>query len=215
MRFFFDSSQRPTQSEFRINETPAYFELATLIADPDMPGASYFYVIPQSATSKLVAACWGREPDAMLKLFADPNFGADWFRVFCETFPIQGQLFQNGMDERYSDAALVRFDDPDTGEPIWSVVTIVGNIDPSAGPDDPSMADDYGLVGPQRFLAHSRMVAAYELVGTKSFLAAQEYANNEISAFNKTKMMAKGAWKGYLEGLDLGARWMMRLGLGQ
>jgi hypothetical protein len=213
VRFFFDPTQRPAQSEFRVRETPSYYELETLINDPEMPGASYFYVMPQSSTSMLVAACWGREPDAVVALFADPNFGDDWFKVFCETYPIQGQLFRNGNDERYSDGALVRFGDPDDGEPKWFVVTVVGNIDPLVEPDDPSAANDYGFVGHQRFLAHPRMAAAFELVGMKSFLAAQEYFTNEISSVNKAKIYAKGAWKGYLEGLEIGTRWMTRLGM--
>jgi hypothetical protein len=213
MRFFFDSTQRPVRSEFHLNETPAYFELETRISDPEMPGASYFYVIPHSQTSMLILANWGRDPDAMVAQFNDPKLGADWFKVFCETFPIQGRLFTNGIAERYSEAALLRIIDPDNGEPTWSVVTVVGNIDPRAEPDDPETADAYGLTGYQRFLMHSRMRAAYELVGTQSFLAAHEYVSNQISTVNKLKMMAKGGWYGYVEGLDTGAKWIARLGL--
>jgi hypothetical protein len=211
MRFFFDSSQRPTRSEFRVKETPSYIELETRIADPEMPGASYFYVIPQSATSVLVAACWGRDPDAFARLFSDPKFGKDWFRVFREAYPVLGTLFQNGVDERYSEGALIRFNDPYDGEPKWSVVTIVGNIVVGGETDDPDEADAYGLVGSQRFLTHSRMTSAYELVGAKSFIAAQEYATNKISGAAKARLVAKGAWHGYLEGLDAGMKWMGRL----
>jgi len=212
MHFFFDGSQRPVKSEFHVRETPSYYEFETRISDPEMPGASYFYVIPQSATSMLVAACWGREPDAVAALFADPKFGDDWFKVYCDTYPIQGELFRNGFEERFSEGALIRLIDPGDGEPKWAVVTVVGNIDPLAEPDDPETADAYGLTGHQRFLASSRMAAAFELVGMKSFLAAQEYATREISITNKAKMMAKGAWQGYVEGLDAGAKWMRRLG---
>jgi hypothetical protein len=215
MRFFFDPSQRPTRSEFLVNETPSYIELETRINDPEMPGASYFYVIPQSETSVLVAACWGREPDAMMTQFSNPKFGKDLFRAFCEAYPIMGTLFKNGMDERYSDGALIRFRDPNDGEPKWSVATVVGNIVVGSQTDNPDEADEYGFVGSQRFLTHSRMMSAYELVGTKSFFAAHEYATNKISGTAKAWLVAKGAWQGYLEGLDAGMKWTQRLsGLG-
>lgn len=213
MHFFFDTSQRPTRSEFRVHETPSYFELETRLSNPDLTGVSYFYVIPQSVTSMLVAACWGRELDAVAKLFANPKFGNDLFKVYAETYPIQGQLFRNGFEARYSEGAFLSLTDPGDGEPKWCVVTVVGNIDPNAEPDDSDAADAYGLVGDRRFLADSRMTAAYELVGTKSFLAAQEYATRKISTVNKARLVAKGAWQGYVEGLDTGAKWIKRLGL--
>ncbi len=160
----------------------------------------------------LIVACWGREPDAVAALFADPRNGKDWLKVYCDTYPIQGQLFRNGFSEQYSDGALIRLSDPDDGEPKWSVVTIVGNIDPLAGPDDNLLADAYGLTGHQRFLTHSRIAAAIELVGTKSFLAANEHVTRNVSTANKARMVAKGAWQGYLDGLDAGTKWMTRLG---
>jgi hypothetical protein len=211
MRFFFDSSVRTAQSEFLVRETPAYWELITSLNEPDLKGASFFYVIPQSEYSVLTAACWGHDPDAMYQLFLDKNFGDDWLKVFCETYPIQGQLILNGIHERFSDGALVSLLDPDDGETKWFVVTVVGNIEVGSEPDDQTSADEYGLVGNQRFLMHSRLQEAIQLVGLKSFEAAIEYQANEISTVNKAKMYAKGAWKGYVGALDDGAKWMSLL----
>lgn len=81
-----------------------------------------YYIIPRSANSIFVATCWERLFD---DLFADEES----LKVAVQTWNLLAQLLTNGLEERYSEGAMLRLEDYDTGETKWFLVSISGNID--------------------------------------------------------------------------------------
>jgi hypothetical protein len=200
MKFFADMATKPSQEGTVINGTPAYIELATHSPNADPPGSSYLYVVPTDEHSYIVSACWERQFDQLSELIADPKLGKLWLKVLLETFPVFGSLVVSGIEGYYSDAAIVNMADPDDGESKWFTATVVGNMSVQSAED----------------LEQRRFIEAYELILGKSFTVAGELATNEISTASKLKLMAAGAWHGYVEGLEIQTKWMARLaGFGQ
>ncbi len=120
MRFFLDStSGRDLQGdEVKFKATNCYLEL-----EHEMEGVYLVhYVIPRNNTSVFLATCWDRAFDELLS-------DEDSLETAVETWPTLGQLLVNGIEDRYSEGALIKLEDFDTGEPKWFLASICGNID--------------------------------------------------------------------------------------
>jgi hypothetical protein len=120
MRFFLDStSGKDLEGDgLKFKVTNCYLEL-----EHEMDGVYLVhYVIPRNSTSVFIATCWDRIFDELLS-------DEDSLETAVETWPALGQLLVNGIEDRYSDGALIKLEDFDTGEPKWFLASVCGNID--------------------------------------------------------------------------------------
>lgn len=121
MRFFVDTisgAGLQGDDEVKYKVTNGYIEVEYAVDEVYL----VVYLIPRSESSIFVTACWDRTIDELLE-----NVG-DMETVF-DTWPKLGQLMVNGLEDRYSEGALIKLEDPDTGEPKWFVASVAGNLD--------------------------------------------------------------------------------------
>lgn len=196
MKYWVDLSARPTESKDLMVGTPAYLEVQSHRADP--PGISYTYVTPLAATDFLVSSCWGHEFDRFQEFIGDAKLGDKWISAYGEAWPAFEQLLRNALGGRYASGALVNAEDPDDGERKWHVVTFVGNCIPKETYEE--VAND------------QRIIEACQSVYLRSASLLEQMASGrDLSIGTKTMMLARGAWSGYLKGLDTSLVWIERL----
>jgi hypothetical protein len=195
MRFWLDLTATPWKEQTVFHGTPSYVEVQTHSLDPR--GISYVYVIPVEPGSYVVAACWGHQFDPLVEFMTDPKLGKDWVQAYSETWPTFGELLNNAANARYSAGSLVNFEDLDDGDREWFVATFVGNTIP--------------VETTTELFDEPRVVEATQLVIGRSIQLAEEMQTRQFSGMNKVKMMAKGAFAGYTQGMDMSAVWLSRL----
>lgn len=124
MRYFIDSTPGPNavgDEDLMFRVTNNYFELVYPIDKH-----SYFIIniIPRNDYSAFVACCLGDCFDEVLDNLDD----ADYRETICDTWPLFARLLQNGVRDKYSEGALIKLEDIDTGDTKWFLASVAGNI---------------------------------------------------------------------------------------
>ncbi len=123
MRYFIDSNSDPSLEgdDVKYKVTNCYIEF-------EYPGDDFFfvlYLIPKTSNSVFIATCWERAFDEILDNLDDE----DYVETMTETWPTLARLLANGINDRYSEGALIKLEDFDTGEPKWFLASVCGNLD--------------------------------------------------------------------------------------
>jgi len=190
MRFWMDFDAETTAEQHVLFGTPSYLEYQTHSLDPS--GISYVYIMPLESSSFIVSACWNHAFDHFIEYIFHPKMGDDWISAYSEAWPTFGTLLRNAANGLYSAGSLVNFEDPDDGERKWHVATFVGNTMPKETYEE--VADD------------PRIVDASQLVFLQSAELAEEMnSGKDIGTATKAKLLAKGAFSGYTQGLGVPA----------
>lgn len=109
-------------SEVRVRATRGYFEVEYK-AQSEIYLTLYY--IPRSESSVFIAACWDHAFDGPIEGLSDD----DALETVTQTWPTLAQLLANGIEDRYSQGALIVLEDPDCGEKKWFVASVAGNLD--------------------------------------------------------------------------------------
>lgn len=118
-----DNTKLKEDDRVGIRATRAYVELE--LARDEF--SIHLYFIPKTEHSMFVVANLDHAFDGLETHLQD----ADMRTVIVETWPRFAQLLVNGMEDRYSQGALIRLEDADDGETKWFVASVLGNIDMS------------------------------------------------------------------------------------
>jgi hypothetical protein len=100
-------------------QTDLYVEFEQTIEDKYM----VWYLIPRDKHSYFIATCWV-ELERVFQPVRDGEIDLD--DVF-DTWPSMQRLIKNGKNEKFSEGALIRDSDLDTGDATWFLLSIVGN----------------------------------------------------------------------------------------
>lgn len=183
MRYFMDSV--PGQNVIGDNDslmfrsTNNYFELIYPIDE-----SSYIVVnvIPRNDYSCFVATCFDDGFDEVVENLNDD----DYAEVVCDTWPLFAQLLQNGARDKYSQGALIKLEDFDTGDVKWFLASVAGNLS----------FDDLGSL-----LSSEQMENAIKVVLDKTADLCNELTTKTPS---NVKYFFKGMGQGLLALLALG-----------
>lgn len=124
MRFFIDStpgSDAIGDDDLMLRTTNNYLELIYTI---DKSTYLIINIIPRNNYSAFVAACFGDCFDDVLENFNDK----DYIETVCDTWPLFANLLNNGVKDKYSEGALIKMEDIDTGDNKWFLASIAGNL---------------------------------------------------------------------------------------
>lgn len=124
MRYFIDSTPgRDTigDEDLMLRATNNYFELIYTI---DKSTYLIINIIPRNDYSAFVATCLGDGFDEVLENFDDE----DYVETVCDTWPLFVKLLNNGLKDKYSEGALIKLEDIDTGDRKWFLASVAGNI---------------------------------------------------------------------------------------
>ncbi len=124
MRYFIDSTPGRDaigDENLMLRATNNYFELIYKIDE-----STYFIIniIPRNSYSAFVATCLGDCFDEVINNFNDD----DYVEMMCDTWPLFMKLLQNGANDKYSEGALIKLEDIDTGDNKWFLTSIAGNL---------------------------------------------------------------------------------------
>lgn len=124
MRFFIDSTpgcEAVGDENLMLHATNNYIELIYTIDE-----SAYFIVniIPRNNYSAFVATCLGDCFDEVVDNLDDE----DYVETLCDTWPIFVNLLKNELKDKYSEGALIKLEDIDTGDPKWFIASIAGNL---------------------------------------------------------------------------------------
>jgi hypothetical protein len=124
MDYFISQAPNPNaqgDDEFKLLATNCYFELNYKIDD-----STYLivYLLYRSANSVFVATCWGDTFDGIIRNLDDD----DYVEILHDTWPTLTNLLANGINDKYSNGALIKLEDPDDGDSKWFVASVAGNI---------------------------------------------------------------------------------------
>ena len=125
MRFFLDDISGKNlegDDEFKYQVTNCYIEFEYKLQDETF---AVVYLIPKDNHSVLVATCW----DTIFDFVLENSDDEDFWETVCETWPDIAQLIANGIQDQYSEGALIKFEDFDTGDLKWFLASIAGNLD--------------------------------------------------------------------------------------
>jgi len=169
----------PTEPMIRV--TDAYFEFGFPRETSDRQptsAVSYLYVAPDGDTGLTLLTFWDDLFDQHFELMDNPQFGDDWARIIASTYPTFGRLIDNGLHDRYGEAAVVRSVDPDTTKPGWFIVARVGNL-----------AWDHQNL--ETLLDNDRVTTAVRRLEDLCDLVLVELATNKIGLADRARMIAK------------------------
>lgn len=166
MRFFLDntSGKGLEGDEIKFKVTNSYIEVEYELNEL----YAVLYFIPRSNTSFFIATCWDDVFDSILGEVEDE----DDLDTIVATWPSLAQLLANGIKDKYSNGALIKLEDADTGEPKWFVASVAGNL---------NLESEEGLF-------NERTAEISQLVLTKSlelFVQLQENKPSLLRAFGK------------------------------
>jgi hypothetical protein len=118
----------------RYRHTPGYSELELPLTDGEF---GVCYVMPRDEHSIWVCCCLVDTFTPLVESFLSVNelIQAALLRSYRETWPQVMELLDNGMNHRYSPAALIVLEDPDDATGRWFVASVVGNL-PSLSLED-------------------------------------------------------------------------------
>ena len=124
MRYFIDSTpgrDAVGDENLMLRATNNYIELIYTINE-----STYFIVniIPRNNYSAFVTTCLGDCFDKVVDNLDDE----DYVETLCDTWPIFVNLLQNGLKDKYSEGALIKLEDIDTGDHKWFIASIAGNL---------------------------------------------------------------------------------------
>ena len=108
--------------DLKLRATNSYIELIWTI---ETGCYIKIYLVPRSEHSIFVLACYDNAFDTILENIDDEDYSS----TVRDTWPLLTQLLINGGNDRYSEGALIRAEDSDTGDTKWFLATVVGNID--------------------------------------------------------------------------------------
>lgn len=106
--------------QFRHKVTNCYIEL-------EYPANGFYlvvYLFPINNFTLGVATSFENSLDGIERYLADEYS----LQTFAETWPLTANLLANGIRDQYSQGALIRIPDYDTGDMKWFVATMVGNL---------------------------------------------------------------------------------------
>jgi hypothetical protein len=198
MKPWFVQSQVPLKENV-VNTFVSYVELQQPLPDSSIVYNSY--ILRYSETALLLVAHLNLDQmfHVLEQQLQDPTLAGVYNKTYRETWPYLFTLLDNSVNKRYSQGALFRIEDPDNGDHIWVVGTIVGNVPPSLTESD--------------VLFHSDRVSdAHKLVIQSCAKVIQETSTRQV---NKWKLglrgMAAGATQGQKLSNELAAAWLPKL----
>lgn len=202
MQFFL---QIPTDDPFtepKVSLTPEYIEVGVDYRQFQGNRVGFYYVIPLAAGTVVIATCWDDYFDRFLSSEQLARLGPTWPDVLVRTYPTLGRVLTNAVEGRYSGGALLQMIDPDYHEAKWFVATVVGNL-------------FFGELDGEAFLealfAEPRVQHAVMTVMDTSEKIAVELDSRKVSGFDWAKLTARGAARGYVQGLQWGAELLSKL----
>lgn len=178
MRYFLGPPLEQTDAV----ESPNYVEVVT-----PYPGGSFItYLVREEEDTYAVCACWEQVFDAMFKRLNDPSIGPVFASEGRKLWPGFFLAYDNAVDERYGDGAMVELVDPDDMNRKWFIA-----IKFRASSD--TQIEEKGA-------------AAMERVVDFSLQIGQEL-ERELTFWEKTRLFAKGGAQGYRRGKELTGPW--------
>lgn len=182
-----------------VNTTASYAEL-----QQPLPNSSIIYnsyTLRYNDTALLVVAHLNL--DQMFQILEqqlqDPTLGGVYNKTYRETWPYLFALLDNTVNKKFSKGALFRIEDPDNGDHIWVVGTIVGNIPASLTKNDVLLHSD-------------KVMEAHALVIQSCAKVIQETSTRQV---NKWKIGLRGMVAGGIQGQklsnELAAAWLPKL----
>ncbi len=178
MRFFLDNASGKNlegDDEFKYQVTNCYIEFEYKLQDESF---IVVYLIPKDNHSVLIATCWDTTFDDVLENLDDK----DYLETVYETWPDIVQLIANGIKDKYSEGALIKLEDFDTGDHKWFLASVAGNLD---------FEDIESITG-------ERTQETIGLVLKKSIEVFQELTEKKPSAISQ---IAKGFRRGFFDTL--------------
>lgn len=164
-----------------VEVTPYYIEFGFPRATANGQSSSvvsYLYVALDGTTGVTLLTFWEDLFDQHFVLMDEPQLGTDWSRIIASTYPTFGRLIDNGLHDRYGEAAVVRSIDPDTNTAGWFIVAKVGNL----------MWDNTNI---DTLLDNDRLTTAVRHLEDLCDTVLVELAKNKISRGERTRMIAK------------------------
>lgn len=192
-------SQVPLKEEL-FTSTVSYLEIQQPV--PNLSLVYNVYIFRHSETALLVVAHLNL--DRMFQILeqqlVDPTLGGVYNKTYRETWPYFFSLIDNYINQRMSEGAILRMEDPDNGDHKYMVGTIVGNVDLSS-------------VKESDLLFRSQRISDAHAVVIKSCTkVVQEQATRKVNTF---KIGLRGAIAGGKSGSalanNLASTWLPRL----
>lgn len=198
MKPWFVQSQIPLKENV-VNTTVSYVELQQPLPNSSIVYNSY--ILRYSESALLIVAYLNLDQffQIMDQQMQDPTLAGAYNKTYRETWTYLFTLLDNTINKRFSQGGLFRVEDPDNGDHIWVVGTIVGNIPSSLTESD--------------VLFHSDRVSdAHALVIQSCAKVIQETSTRQV---NKWKIGLRGMAAGYIQGQklsnELAAAWLPKL----
>lgn len=177
MQYFFGP---PAKAEIR--ETDSYLEITSPIPDASLVS----YVIKVEGTTWAACTCWEQRFDPIFQQLNNPQYGQIYLPEFKKIWPSFFRAYDNAVDEQYGNGALAEFYDPDDMNRKWFIASMF-------------QASDLDQL-------NERMVEPVDRVLDLSGKVFLEF-RNEVTGWQKAKMMAKGAAVGYRAGRQAAEPW--------
>lgn len=173
----FSERKCPKDKEFEYSSTDSYAELEIPVDDDT---SLFLYLVPQSEHSMYLLMSFDDAFDEIINNLDDDTITS----AFRKAWPTLYQLIQDGVNDKYSNCALIKTSDFDDGDTKWFLATFVGNY---------SLDNDSEN-------ASERIQDAIKKVEEKALTLLTELSENSPKMF---PVVMKSMWKDFLSGIIL------------